>query len=259
MSDFPEQQAAETPETPEIPPLGPPKKIPPGAVDEAMTLAKGNQLFASEILGITMQQLRAYIYCRPPLRAKWRKPRYDKVKRKRELIPPPTESQTFSRDGLTEEMAMQMSHENRGFRRGLEKMGLKPSEIELAAGFQEFGSRQFKEAVEIMMAGVTPLSIKFHMAIADLCSRLKVVQTKIGGMDTMSDDRVKWVAEEKHLISSLSLLGTQLVNIFKEAHRGQMLMALVKFRNAAAGMKPGKPRFGMVQRVTANGEAPEQP
>lgn len=226
-------------------------------IDEAMEVADGRVVGAAELLRWNPDLLRQRIIDNQALSVKW-SPRMKKG------LKPPDDRTTLGssefaipklpsieemplKDG---EVAMLMAREQQKLRVGLERMGLNEKEQELALSLQAFHNTQFRSSMEIIGASVTRMSVKYQTLLEATMERLNFVRTKLAEPDIQKggEARYVWVVEEKNLMADCIAIGDQLRKIMEVAHRGAMMMALIRYRVGKANVEgyqdsPSKPGF----------------
>lgn len=257
------------PAAPTAPPK-PPRPTPTQLLDDALTAARGDFKLAASMVGMTVGQLNRTIRKNEVLFLKWIRTEpgskyepevqlptdLDVVKRDVWATPPPTpspaEKATMSlRDRI---FAGMMTEEEAKLKAGLETMGLNEKEQELAMSLQAFHGSQFRSSMEIIGAGVTRMAIKYQTLLEGSMARLDYVRSQLG---PEQKNREQWVIEERNLMRDCVAIGDQLKKIMEVAHRGAMMMALIRYRMGASAKRPllGRPGFSpILDAAPVNGE-----
>lgn len=225
-------------------------------VNDALAKCGGDRKLASQLLEMDEKELDNAIGKNKDLKARWGRP-FGHQGGKHGKIQPPDELSIIARDLLVNDgenivvthedklrAKVQISEDQR-VREGLEKMGLTPLEIELAFGLQKAGEHWYRESLQVIAAGATRSSIKIQVQIDIIAKRLEQVTNKLDVLDgsmNYSDDRARWVIEEKFLRVALRDMSSESRKHAEVGFKSALIRATIESQRAKHAKRP-KPGF----------------
>ena len=148
--------------------------------NEAMIQAGGKVSIAADLLKITKQQLKDRLRFNKNLKAAWWK--------EKKVVTAPSEAVTVNRESFDppaeisdeelvlksdEELAAALQREDASIRKGLESMGVKGDELNMAVALKDFAGKHFGTCLQLTGGGITKQFLQVMVQIQKIDERLE--------------------------------------------------------------------------------------
>lgn len=204
---------------------------------------KGDRKGASEILGMTVDDLKIAIKEDPNLRMRWSSVDGG--------IRPPSELASISRTVTQEDdeaVAKEWQKEDEKARQGLESLLMSEAEIDFAEGCRKYAMNNMRTALDIATGSATRTSVLLAMEVTPIKARLAVVREKLHAMghdlgqifEFGGVERKFWVDEERSLVQQLASMNHGVIEAQRSSFDAAKITAGIVMKKT---QKPAKPGF----------------